>query len=102
MISPIAKIAVVSVFVLFLLTWTGDLLRIRHLMTKGHGVSTVHIETTDAVTLKNGKTELYVNPPQDVPCLESLFPHFGYPTCWRLRRNAQQQNDYFKDNKPKF
>jgi hypothetical protein len=95
-------IAAISCVVAFLLTWTIDLLRIRHLMNQGRGVSTVHVESVDAVTLKNGSTDFYVNPPQDVPCVESLFPHNGLPTCWKLRRNAQKQNEYFKDKAPKF
>jgi hypothetical protein len=84
------------------LTWTIDLLRLRNLISKGRGISTVRVETVDAVTLKNGKTDLYVNPPQDVSCVESLFPHSGYPTCWKLRREAHKQNEYFKDSTPKF
>ena len=96
------KIAAIVCAVALALTWTIDLLRIRHQMKQGRGISTVRVETIDAVTLKNGKTDLYVNPPQDVPCVESLFPHAGYPTCWKLRRNATKQNDYFKDQTPKF
>lgn len=96
------RIPLAALVILFLFLWMIDLLRLRRLMSKGRGVGSVHMESVDAVTLKNGKTDLYVNPPQDVPCAESLFPHFGYSTCWQLRRNAQKQNDYFKDNTPRF
>jgi hypothetical protein len=96
------KIATVACIVALALIWTIDVLRIRQLVRNGHGVSTVQVESVDAVTLKNGKTDIYVNPPQDVRCIESLFPHFGYSTCWKLRRNAQKQNEYFKDRTPKF
>ncbi len=96
------KIALATLLFLFLVAWMADLLRLRHLMAAGRGIGTVHMESYDAVTLKNGKTDIYVNPPADVPCAQSLFPHFGYPTCWQLRRNARKENDYFKDKTPKF
>jgi len=96
------KIAAVACIVALALTWTVDLLRIHTQMRRGRGISTVRVESVDEVTLKNGTTDFYVNPPQDVACVESLFPHFGYSTCWKLRRNAQKQNEYFKDRTPKF
>jgi hypothetical protein len=94
--------AAIACVVVVLLTWTIDLLRIRHLMNQGRGLNTVHVESVDAVTLKNGKTDYYVNPPQDVTCIESLFPHNGLPTCWKLRRNAEKKNEYFQDKTPKL
>ncbi|HET9180282.1 MAG TPA: hypothetical protein VFQ24_18150 [Terriglobia bacterium] len=51
----------------------------------------VQVRRSYAVTMKNGKPEYFFEPPADQTCLRSLFPHFGYPPCWYLRRNAVQQ-----------
>jgi len=82
---------------LFALSWIGDysVLRLR-IATHHGGTGTVTVNSVDAVHLKNGKTEFYDSGPQDQPCVESLFPHLGQPTCWKLRRSAQRENDYFK------
>ena len=41
-----------------------------------------------AIPEKNGKTEYEVdalNPEQTVTCVHSLFPHFGYSSCWYIK-----------------
>jgi hypothetical protein len=41
-----------------------------------------------AIPEKNGKTEYQIDaekPVETLTCVHSLFPHFGYPPCWRLK-----------------
>jgi hypothetical protein len=41
---------------------------------------------------KNNKTEYDFSPPaENDTCVNSLFPHFGYPTCWYLRRHPEKK-----------
>ena len=53
------------------------------------GTATVYYATT----LKNGKVELYYQNPIAVTCVNSLFPHLGYSTCWSLRRTPVKPVD---------
>jgi hypothetical protein len=47
----------------------------------------------DAVQQKSGKTEFLFDPPQAQTCVNSLFPHAGYTTCWYLRKHTEQRTD---------
>jgi len=46
-----------------------------------------------AVAQKNGKTEFLFDPPEPWTCVNSLFPHGGYPPCWYLARHPEQRTD---------
>ena len=46
-----------------------------------------------AVMQKNGKTEFLFDPPAPWTCVNSLFPHAGYPPCWYLSRHPEQRTD---------
>ena len=46
-----------------------------------------------AVPQKNGKTEFIFDPPAQWTCVNSLFPHQGYPPCWYLSRHPDQRTD---------
>jgi hypothetical protein len=46
-----------------------------------------------AVLEKNNKTEFLFDPPQPWTCVNSLFPHAGYPPCWYLSRHPEQRTD---------
>lgn len=73
--------------------WTGDLLSVRygfpgHRSTYG----SVTVRRTYAVPEKNMKKEDYFFlDPEAQTCVNSLFPHFGYPPCWYLERHRDQQ-----------
>jgi len=54
---------------------------------------TVHVEGYYAMPLKNGKTEILPMQPQDQTCVNSIFPHFGDPPCWYLRRHSETRVD---------
>jgi hypothetical protein len=51
----------------------------------------VVVDKTYAVTQKNQKQEFYFLPPETQTCVNSLFPHFGAPPCWYLKRHQSQQ-----------
>jgi len=54
---------------------------------------TVSVREMYAIHEKNNKTEYQFPPAQDQTCVNSLFPHFGYPPCWYLQRHTQQRID---------
>ncbi len=69
------------------LVYAGDYISVRYRISGGREpFGTVQVTNEYAVTLKNKKVEFYFDPPQDQPCVNSLFPHFGDPPCWWLRR----------------
>ena len=51
----------------------------------------VMVQRSYAVPLKDRKTEYMFDPPAPQACVNSLFPHFGDPPCWYLRRHTRQQ-----------
>jgi hypothetical protein len=45
-----------------------------------------------AIPQKGNKVDYELDassPMQTVPCVHSLFPHYGYTPCWYVRRNAK-------------
>lgn len=41
-----------------------------------------------AIPPKNGKTDFQIDadkPTETLTCVHSLFPHHGYPPCWKLK-----------------
>ncbi|HEV2352480.1 MAG TPA: hypothetical protein VG028_21805 [Terriglobia bacterium] len=72
--------------------YAGDYLLVRfRIFANRKPLGTVKVQTTYAVKQKDGKTEFYFNPPQDQVCVNSIFPHLGYPPCWYLRRHSKPQ-----------
>jgi hypothetical protein len=51
----------------------------------------VLVKRSYAVMQKNRKLEYYFNSPEAESCVNALFPHFGAPPCWYLKRNQTQQ-----------
>jgi hypothetical protein len=51
----------------------------------------VVVNRTYAVTQKNKKEEYYFLPPETQTCVNALFPHFGVPPCWYLKRHKTQE-----------
>ena len=54
----------------------------------------VRVRRSYAVPQKNKKTEFYFEPPEDDPCVNALFPHFGVPPCWYLNRHTNVHVQY--------
>ena len=88
--------AIFAAVIVLSMLWLADYGVLRYRVAHQRGISTISVNAVDAVHLKNGKTEYYDSGLQDVNCVESLFPHLGMPACWKLRRNAAKENDYFK------
>jgi len=61
--------------------------------TNRNAYGSVRVRHYWAVLQKNGKTEFMFDPPQDWTCVNTLFPHAGYPPCWYLRRHPEQRTD---------
>lgn len=59
----------------------------------GQAYGSVVVRRYYAVAQKNGKTEFLFDPPQSWTCVNSLFPHSGYPPCWYLARHPEQRTD---------
>jgi hypothetical protein len=52
---------------------------------------TVTVQPYYAVPRKDHRTEYMFDDPQNVTCVNSLFPHFGDSPCWYLNRNKQKR-----------
>ncbi|HTU46369.1 MAG TPA: hypothetical protein VMF91_14975 [Bryobacteraceae bacterium] len=79
---------VLSVAVLYIVDYL--LLRYR-IAAKHNAYGTVTVQPYYAVPRKDHKTEFMFDDPQDQPCVNSLFPHFGDSPCWYLNRNKQER-----------
>jgi len=71
-----------------LVSYMGDALI---LQLRSSPRSTVAVQHYFAIRQKTGKVELQYDRSYDQPCVNSLFPHFGEPPCWYLRRHTEQQ-----------
>jgi len=75
--------ALVSLCVLYI----GDYVFLRYKMAKNRTpFGAVTVQSYYAVPQKSRKTEFYFDQPETLPCVHSLFPHFGYSPCWYLNR----------------
>jgi hypothetical protein len=85
---------IVFAVVLLALVYLGDYLSLRYRIPhKRPQFGAVTVTEMYAIHEKNSKTEYQFPPPQDQACVQSLFPHFGYPPCWYLRRHTQKTID---------
>ena len=53
----------------------------------------VQVRVMYAVKLKNKETEFLPEEPQNLPCVNSMFPQMGYAPCWYLSRHRRQTVD---------
>lgn len=74
-------------------TYAGDYLSLRFKIPPGRmQFSTVTVQPYYEIHEKNNKLEYDFSPPaEDDTCVNSLFPHFGYPACWYLRRHPEKK-----------
>ena len=83
---------VLIVALLMAAVYAGDYLSVRVPIPPGRAaLGTVVVRRYYAATTKNGKPDFYFNPPEAETCVHALFPHFGYPPCWYLRRHTTQR-----------
>ncbi|MGH9325593.1 MAG: hypothetical protein ACRD2B_02720 [Terriglobia bacterium] len=77
---------------LVVLVYLADYLSVRFRIPRGrHTLGSVTLERYYAVLLKNGKHDLYFEPPRKETCVRSMFPHLGYEPCWYLSRKKEQR-----------
>ena len=50
----------------------------------------VRVRVMYAVKMKNRQTGYLPEEPQDLSCVNSMFPQKGYAPCWYLARHRQQ------------
>jgi hypothetical protein len=70
-----------------LVTYLGDWIAFK---LEGSPQSTVTVNRTLVVPLKNNQQEYDYLGTFDQPCSVSLFPQSGLTPCWQLRRNTNQ------------
>jgi len=95
-IRSLVKGIVIAVVVAAALVFVGDYASVRMRMI--HPKSDDPFETITALRIlaideKGNKTEFSVDPvqPQQTgTCVHSLFPHFGDPPCWYLKKKFAQ------------
>lgn len=78
---------VLALIALVALTYAADWIAYR---LEGSPQSTVTVNRTLVVPLKNNKMEYDYVGTFDEPCSVSLFPQAGLSPCWQLRRNPNQ------------
>jgi hypothetical protein len=84
-----AKRIVLVVVGLIGLLWMGDYLALRIPIPKSRAAyATVTVRPYYDVGLKSGKSDLYILDPQQKTCVNSIFPHMGFTTCWYLRKHT--------------
>ena len=74
------------------LLYAGDYLSLRYRIPhhrEQFGKVTVY--TYYAIEKKANKIEFDYAGAEDVPCVHSIFPHFGYSPCWYLSRHAEKR-----------
>lgn len=78
---------VLALIALVVLTYAADWIGYR---LEGSPQSTVTVNRTLEVPLKNNKMEYDYVGTFDEPCSVSLFPQGGLSPCWQLRRHPNQ------------
>ena len=76
------------------LVYLGDVLSLRFRLPHREPLGSVTVQRYYALHKSKQKTTFMFADPQPQTCVRSLFPHFGYPPCWYLRRRTEQRIDY--------
>jgi hypothetical protein len=80
-----------ALILLVSLVYAGDYLSVRIRMRRPSPADPFESLTRTrvlAIPEKNGKTEYQIDaqrPTETLTCVHSLFPHFGYAPCWKLK-----------------
>ncbi len=72
------------------LLYGGDYVSLRYRIPSREPFGSVMVRRSYAIPLKDRKTEFTFDPPAPEACVNALFPHFGDPPCWYLRRHTRQ------------
>lgn len=71
------------------LVFGGDALSLRLSIPSRPQFDSVSVRKMYAIKLKNKKTSYMTQGPEDMECVNSVFPHLGDQPCWYLRRHTQ-------------
>jgi len=87
------KLVIAALFAVLagMLVYAGDDVSLRIRIPRREPFGSVIVQRTYAVPMKDRKTDYMFAPPALQTCVNSLFPHFGYPPCWYLVRHKRQQ-----------
>jgi hypothetical protein len=81
-----------SAVVLAALVYLADYAIWRYREARGKNpYGSVTIQVYYAIGEKSGKTEYDFEPPQQETCVNSWFPHAGYPPCWYERKHTEKE-----------
>jgi hypothetical protein len=85
-------IAAVCVLLAGALVYVCDSVSLRYQIPNGRAqFGSVTVEREWIIPMKDGKAQYSFDPPAPQPCVNALFPHYGDPPCWYLRRHTKQQ-----------
>jgi hypothetical protein len=93
--TTILQRLVLAVIAAAALLYVGDYLWAKHLMSgpgSAAALGTVMVHHEWDVPRKDGRVEFDMETPEAETCIHSLFPHFGYVTCWYAARHTTIQN----------
>jgi len=80
--------------ILLAIAYGGDYGQFRYrLAAQRHPFGRVTVQHYYSVAHKDGKTELFFDPPVQATCAHSVFPHSGVLPCWFLTRHAEPKTD---------
>jgi hypothetical protein len=74
--------------------YVADDLSLRFRIPDREPLGSVTVRRYYALHKSKQKTNFMFAEPEAQTCVRSLFPHFGYPPCWYLRRRTEQRIDY--------
>lgn len=93
--QPYIKQIVIASVALLAIVYAYDALSVRHRMSaqkQGDPFDSITYPHLLAIPQKGNKVDYELDatsPMQTVPCVHSLFSHYGYTPCWYVRRNAR-------------
>jgi len=91
-LKRILLIAALGVLLAGGLVYVCDSLSLRYRIPHNRAqFGSVVVQRAWVIPMKNGKTQYAFDPPAPQECVNALFPHYGDPPCWYLRRHARQQ-----------
>jgi len=93
-LSAILQRVILAVIAAAALIYAGDYLWAKHMVAGGNSAAlgTVMVHHEWDVPRKDGRVEFDMEAPEAESCIHSIFPHFGYVTCWYAARHTTIQN----------
>jgi len=74
--------------------YVGDYVTVKYpLLGKRQALDSIEVQRDFAIHRKDRQIEYTRTIAEQEECVVSLFPHFGDPPCWYLRRHTQQHVD---------